>query len=550
MRWRVFMNSLERTSARNTLDRLSLATESLGPIMAMVLLIPSSLVLLTLGLTAGFGVATGSWVIPMMAVRALLFVAFVITVVGPLILPTRDSAGVIRLLLLPIRRADLYIAQAAGAIADPWVLLIVPVVAGVAIGLAVGLHFVGAAIALLAGVAFMLIVIGITSLASSTIHLLLRDRRRGDIVMFLLVLVLPMLGIIPQFLVRPDRENGRKLTRAERQALPPTRTEVIFKGVLPYAPSELYNEATVKGAAAPARATLPLAELGAIVLVLHAAGFAAYRRVLDMPVSLGARRAGSFGGLWDRIVPGLSPAASAVAFTQLRLALRTPRGRAMIGSPMLVPILLGAMSYQRGSGLMQLLHGFNGLGLAGVGGAVAILAIMPFALNQFAIDKAGLTRQFLCPISIGELLAGKAAGNAMITAIPSIVCFIAGGLVFPGGSAWYWLALPLGLIAVYLAFTPIAASLSAMFPKVVDLNSIGTRGNAHQAAALLGMLGVAICIAPVAGLALLGGYFQRPPLVALLLGTWALVAYIICRLAFIPVRRLVESRVETLAQYY
>ena len=40
MRWRVLVNSLERTGARDTLERFSVAIGKLGPIMAMVLLDP------------------------------------------------------------------------------------------------------------------------------------------------------------------------------------------------------------------------------------------------------------------------------------------------------------------------------------------------------------------------------------------------------------------------------------------------------------------------------------------------------------------------------
>src|SRR5262249_58154484 len=85
---------------------------------------------------------------------------------------------------------------------------------------------------------------------------------------------------------------------------------------------------------------VPLASLGLAAFLVQALGFAAFVRLLDMPVSLGTRRAGALGGLWDRVIPGLSPGASAVAFTQLRLALRTPRGRAPIGTPILMPLLM------------------------------------------------------------------------------------------------------------------------------------------------------------------------------------------------------------------
>src|SRR5215831_19076189 len=180
MRWRVFINSLERTGARDTVERFSLATEKLGPIMALVLLIPSALMLFVLGLAAGFGLATGGWSVMMGVVRGILFAVLGITCLSPLVLPMRDSSTIVRLLLLPIPRRVLYIAQAAGALGDPWVFLAIPLLAGVPIGLAIGLHFVAAAIAVVAGVGFLLVIIGLTTLASSLLQILLRDRRRGD----------------------------------------------------------------------------------------------------------------------------------------------------------------------------------------------------------------------------------------------------------------------------------------------------------------------------------------------------------------------------------
>ena len=153
MRWRVLVNSLERTGARDTLERFAVATEKLGPIVAMVLLIPSSIFLFILGITAGFGLATGDWLVTMELIRYFMLLALALTLIGPIVLPTRDSGSVVRLLLLPIPRLGLYVGQMAGAIADPWIVLVVPVVLGVAIGLAVGLKLVAAVIALLAGAA-------------------------------------------------------------------------------------------------------------------------------------------------------------------------------------------------------------------------------------------------------------------------------------------------------------------------------------------------------------------------------------------------------------
>jgi len=552
MRWRIFVNSLERTGARDTLERFSVAIDKLGPIMAMILLVPSSIALFVLGLTAGFGVATGSWLVPMELIRFFLLLGLAMSIAGPIVLPTRDTGNVVRLLLLPIPRSALYASQVMSALADPWVALMVPVLVGMPIGLAIGLQFVTSLIALLAGCVFLLFVLGLTNLASSTLQVLLRDRRRGDIVMLIVVLVLPMIGILPQFLMKPEHREGRRLTRAEREALPPSPIAVAALRLAPYVPSETYRRSIRDGRQAPANAAFPLVELLLMTAFVQAAGLAMFNRVLDMPVSLGTRRAGALGGLWDRVIPGLSPAASAVALTQLRLALRTPRGRATIGSPLLMPIILAALAYQGGGSLGRFLSSNgNGLGLATFGCFAAVLALIPLAMNQFAIDKAGFTRQMLAPLSIRDLLIGKAVGNALIAAGPAVFCFVLSGLLLPGGNPSLWMAMPLALVSSYLLLAPAAAALSAIFPKTVDLNSIGTNGNAHQAAGLLGMLAFAASIAPSALLVWLAVRpLHRPDLAPLFLLGWCAIAFALSHLLFIPVRRLVASRVETIAQYY
>lgn len=553
MRWRIFLNSLERTGARDTLERFSLATEKLGPIMALLLLVPSALLLFVLGLTAGFGLATGGWSTLMGIVRGILFAVLGITCLSPLVLPMRDSSTIVRLLILPIPRQVLYIAQAVGALGDPWVVLAIPLLAGVTIGLAIGLHFIAAAVALLAGLGFLIFIIGLTTLASSVLQLLLRDRRRGDLVMMVVVLVLPLIGIIPQFLLPTGRDaNGRRLTREERQALPPTRTELLLERGVRYVPSELYTRATNTAVVSPPYTVLPLTMLAAAAFLVHGLAFVVYRRLLDMPTSIGIRRAGAFAGLWDRTIPGLSEAASAVAFTQYRLALRTPRGRASMFTPVIVPLVLAGFAYKRGGDLpFTFFWGGLGLSLAACGAFTAILAIIPLALNQFAVDKAGFTRQMLSPLSIGELLAGKAVGNGLVALGPALFCFVAPALIFPGGPPALWLSLLLSVVSTYALFAPAAAAWSAIFPKDVDLNSIGTNGNAHQGAALLGMLSLIVSAAPPILLTLFAvAYLRRVNLGAVLLLGWMVAALALSQILFVAVRKLVMSRSETIAQYY
>jgi len=550
MRYRVFVNSLERTGARDTAERFSIAIDKLGPVMALVLLVPSALILFVVGIAAGFGLATGAWPVMMNVVRGILLVALGITIVSPLVLPMRDSSTIVRTLLLPIPRQALYVAQAIGAVGDPWIALSIPLLLGVPIGLAVGLHFVAAAIAALASIGFFLVIVSLTTLAASLLQLVLRDRRRGELAMLLLIVVLPLMGILPQFLARPTHVDGRRLTAAERRALPPTRGAEIAMRIAPFVPSELYRRATIQGREDPIAAAGPLGALAAVAAGIIVAGFVTFRRVLDMPVSMGARRAGSFGGLWDRTIPGLSSAASAVAFAQLRLALRSPRGRATMFTPVLMPLVLGGLAYRRHGELPFTLVNDRGLALAAFGCFASILALLPLAMNQFAIDRAGFTRQMLCPLTIRDLLKGKAVGNALIAVGPALFCFVVPALVFPGASPALWMSLPLALIATYLLFAPAAAALSAVFPKTVDLNSIGNSSNAHQAAGLLGMLSLLVAAAPPALLTLASTALHRTSVLPLMLLVWCAVAFGASHALFIPVRRLVESRCETLAQYY
>ena len=550
MRWRVLVNSLDRTGSRDTLERFSIAAGKLGPIMTMVLLIPSALAFFVLGIAAGFGTATGSMLMPMEVLRYLTFLGIALTVLGPIVLPTRDGGSVTRLLLLPIPRTALYMAQVAGALADPWTALMAATLVGVAIGMAVGLSAPGILVTVAAGLGFLLFLTGLASLASSVIHLLLRDRRRGDLVMLVLVLIIPIVAIAPQFFFKEPRVDGRRMTRAERQAQPPSQTERAVLRLLPYVPSEMYYRAAKNGPA-PANAALPLAGLAIAALGVQLAGFAAYRRVLDMPANQGIRRAGSFGGLWNRVIPGLSPAASAVAFAQLRLALRSPRGRATIGSPLLMPLVLAALTYNRGGLPIPGFQGHYGLALAAMGCFAAILGMIPIAMNQFAIDKAGFSRYMLSPLSIGQLVLGKAVGNALIVAGPMIFCFVLPIVILPGGSPALWVALALAVIATFVLLAPASAALSAVFPKAVDLNSIGNGSNAHQGATLLGMLAFVVATAPAGLLAFVATrWLHRPELAALFLLAWCALAFAISYLLFIPVRRLVANRCETLAQYY
>jgi hypothetical protein len=128
------------------------------------------------------------------------------------------------------------------------------------------------------------------------------------------------------------------------------------------------------------------------------------------------------------------------------------------------------------------------------------------------------------------------------------VCIAAALAIFPGGSPPVWLALVLGLVSIYLLVAPVAAICSAVFPRAVDMNSIGRGSNAHGAAGFIGLLTFAAAGAPPVLLTLATTrLLQRPALAPVLLAMWCLVAYGIGRLLFAVARRTFAARRENLA---
>jgi hypothetical protein len=190
----------------------------------------------------------------------------------------------------------------------------------------------------------------------------------------------------------------------------------------------------------------------------------------------------------------------------------------------------------------------GGLPLATFVSFTSLLAMLPIGMNQFAVDRAGLTMVLLSPLPEGEYLAGKAAGIALTSIPMSLFCILAVFVMFPGGAAPLWLCLPLGLIATYLLVSPAAAIFSAMLPKLADLSSIGGKGNAHGLAGLLGLLSFVVSTVPSVILVLIATkLLDRPWLAPALLLAWCAIAFVLSRMLFAVARGIFVSRRENLA---
>ena len=546
MRWRVFLNSLERTSARDTLERLSLAVDQLGPIIAALLLVPSLIGMSLLSGYAGYALATGpQGALTFQILRFLAVAATAMSILGPIMLPGRDGTNPVRLLLLPIPRLTLYLAQAAAALAEPWTLVLLPIAICLPIGLAAGGNLTAAGIAFGAAVTFIIVLLGLSTLTSSVVQIVLRDRRRGEMITLAFVLLLPLVGMLSS-----SYDPGRSRRRGPGQPPPVTAPSLATRvgaQVFTASPSERFIAATRAGVARQTNASLSAwLVLAATAGLLHGAAFLAFARILAFPGSVARRRTVARQAAAGWRLPFLSPGAGAVATALIRLTMRTPRGRSTLLSPLMLCIAFGVIA-MRGSGHMPFMP-TSGLGFALLGALTSIMTALPLVTNQFAIDGAGLTLELLSPLSDADILTGKAVGSALLSAIPALLVMSAALLIYPAGDLALWISVPLGMIAIWLLVAPAAAVLSSLFPKVVDLNSIGNRSNAHGVANLAGLAITAVSTVPPIGLGLVATrVLDRPALAPLLLLGWIAVAFGINRLAARPVRALLARRRENLA---
>jgi len=529
LRWRIFMNGLERSGRRDAVERFSRATEQLGPILMGILLVPTLVGLAGLGLLAGRAIGRDEgFASPVTLVaRLVLLVLFVTATLGPLLFPAaRQPRNFVRLLLLPIPRRVLFAVESASTLADPWVLVLVPLVVTMPFGLAWSGHAIGAIAAMAAGVVLFLLVVGLAFLVTSVFQLAMRDRRRGELIAVIAVFIPLLLSLFS--MLSPDRRRAEP----RQSAKPPARVERWFEGApasgpLHYVPTELYLATVIPAPADPSRpatAFLALLLLGAAVLGLS---WAAYQRLLAGPTGTKRRAAGGGRGAWLAL-PGLGAAASAVAAAELRLITRAPRGRVALVTPILVtgffavPALLG-----RQDGLFQTTTVPPAVLFGLLAAAFALLAVGPIAFNQFAADGPGLTLQILAPIGDHELLAGKAAGLAVAAVVPALVAQLLLIGLFPGTPVGLVLLAPVVVVTACFTLAPVWAVLSALFGRAADLNSIGRGSNPHPAANLLGMLATALALVPPVGLGLfVAVWLGQPNLAAVPAALWAVPAWL------------------------
>lgn len=327
---------------------------------------------------------------------------------------------------------------------------------------------------------------------------------------------------------------------------------VTFPAVFSFLPSELYVRALYE----PVRARTGIGLLGLLGLAgiagaLYAISYATYRRLLDSPENISARRgARAEPSAWR--LPGLGSAASAVAQAQFRLVLRTVHGKMAIFFTPVSLLIVGFMlrSYGHGGSFLGSGGGSFSLGplYAYAGATFALLAPQRFLLNVFATDGAGLTLALLSPISDRELVLGKSTGMAILSAIPMLIITTIVMVISPPAPIALWATVYVAAVSSYLVLAPAGALISAVFPKAVNMNRLTGASNPNGIASLIGIgLTAAACGPP--GLVAAVTYLASgsPILVLLAVLGYAAVAAVVALLLTHAAAQVVAARRENLA---
>lgn len=557
LRWRLLVNSLRGAERRDTLERASRVAALVVPGLMMAGAATAIVGAAVAGVVFGWMSVTRFSPSLLPTIRVLLLVATVFAAMVPLFVGTQGgTARFSRLLLLPIRRRTLHAVEVVTGLADPWLAYLLPGLTGFAAGILAAALFGGEVryrgrvtdglVALAAGLGVAFALASLSSLVSFVVSWLVRDRRRSEIFVVVIVLALSVVSIVPALVSsRLASEANQAAAQGEGR-----RSPLRLPGELPawtvVLPSELYYQAVRRAVAWPrAQTTLPLAALFLEGALLFALSAVAYRKRVESTEgtrSARRRKAPSGDGSPTRI-PGFWPGTSAIAMTQARTALRSVRGRlvVLLPGPLIAMLVLLFRNMPKPGDIEALLfsHGHLAL-LAGI--IFGLYAGQAFTMNQFGSDRAGLTLQFLQPIRDVDIVRGKAVGCAMVMSLGAAITLACSLAVAPGGSPFQWLATLAGGLAAFLILSPMTAWFSAILPVASDLSKTGAGGNPHSFAMFAGTALVALAVAPTGFVLTL----FSPPIAFVLMCGWLMTAAIAAYLLLGLVARTVKARKENL----
>jgi hypothetical protein len=555
LRWRLLINSVRGGKRRDRMEQISRVFALAMPFVIAAMLTGSVLATGIVGFLGGRAVAAGGAPAPVvvLVLRGVLLLILIVTIILASGSPSQTALGkYTRLLLLPIPRPVLHLVEVVAHLADPWIVIVASGLVAFAAGLATGGRAGAALLTIVATVVVLALLAAVGSCLSFLVGWLFRSRRRGEIFTLVFVLLLTLVSFVPMYL-SDKLTSGRREARAAGQPRPPQTVEG-FNASLPVwvrvLPSEQYGS-TVSAAleGRTGAATLALAVLFGQAALLFAASAAAHARMITaLEGDRRHRKMGDVPAVGFRL-PFVTPAVSAVTWAQFKTASRSVRGRLgiLLPGPMLAT-LTAVLSRIPEEGQWAVTAAANGYLVLAGGAVFSLYSLLAFVMNLFGSDRAGLTLQFLAPISARELAWGKLLGCGLVFSTAIALCLVAGLIVAPNGSPFYWIAAILGAIATFFLLGPVAVWLSALFPLASDLSKTGSGGNAHTVPTLAGTFLVLLIAAPAVAIGIAARFwFEQPALALVGMTAWLIFAIAISIPLVNLAARAIPMRKENLA---
>lgn len=531
LRWRLLKNSVAGGRKRDALEQMSRALALVVPFLVIGLSAGTFLAVSIVGFVGGRMMGSGllesgpGLLVMRLLVGLMAFLIVSLSVVSP----TQSTLSrYTRLLLLPIPRRVLHLVEVAASLGDPWVAVVGAGLTTFAIGLYSGGRPGVALAAIAAAVLTVAVVVCAGSLASFLVAWLMRDRRRGEVFTVVFVMLFSLLSFIPAFMSRSMQEPATDGQTGERVRKQINVDE--FNRSLPawsqYLPSEVHGR-TIEAALSSDRTGVVAGLavlLGEAVLLFLASG-RVHRQMLNSLEGDQTRRRRTGIKLSGRRLPLMSAGSSAVAWALMRGALRTVRGRLTILLPGPILAMLTAVFQGLPRENWTVEAASRGYLLFGASIVFTFYAMHAISMNLFGSDRAGLTLQFLAPITDRELVRGKMVGFAAVIGAGTAICLAAAVAVAHTGSPAYWLSVVLGAAATFFLISPVAVWCSALFPVASDLSKTGAAGNPHPFSMIAGTLCTALFSLPTVAILAAAEFRFKSPVVSLVLAAvWLAVS--------------------------
>ncbi len=202
-------------------------------------------------------------------------------------------------------------------------------------------------------------------------------------------------------------------------------------------------------------------------LRLYTGQFRGGKRARAAPAPSTAAFKGS-SHLLERKIPGLSEHASAIAVAGMRSLLRAPETKLMLLGPVILAVLMVAMTWNRPGG--QVSPGLRPLVLFGVL-MTLLLTMTQLAGNQFGFDRGGFRVFVLCPAARREILLGKNVALAPLALGLGLALIGAMQAACPLPIADLLATVP-QLLSMYLLYCLLTNCLSILTPMAIAPGSL------------------------------------------------------------------------------